>query len=352
MGKENFSKIKLLRIWEILKQESDEEHPLSTNQIIERLARGGISCDRRTLYQDIAALNHFGYEVISKRGQHSNSYYVVDRSFDVPELRILIDAVQAASFITEKKTAELVDKIAALGGSNRAEILKRNIVEFNTTKHSNESVYYSINAIEDGILSRNKISFLYFDLDRNGERQLRKNGERYVVNPVSMVFTNDNYYLVCYHDKHKNTASYRIDRMLDVRVTEEPINESARPKSLNISEHRKQAFSMFGGETATVRFEADVSLLDVIYDKFGEKTVITSRGDNMIEFTATVQLSPVFFGWCCTFGDKLKIVSPKTVVTEMKKHLQKISSNYDIVSENDKYLGDKSIIRIKDKAND
>lgn len=328
MGKENFSKIKLLKIWEILKQESDEDHPLSTGELLARLEKNGVVCDRKTLYQDIAALNSFGYEVICKRGQHSNSYYVVDRSFDVPELRVLIDAVQAASFITERKTAELIDKIAALGGSNRAEILKRNIVEFNTTKHSNESIYYSINAIEDGILSERKISFRYFDLDRSGERQLRKDGERYVVNPVAMVFANDNYYLVCYHDKHKNTASYRIDRMLDVRVTEEPINESARPKSLKISEHRKQAFSMFGGETANVRFEADASLLDVIYDKFGEKMVITSRGDNMIEFTATVQLSPVFFGWCCTFGDKLKIVSPKTVVEKMKDQFQVLVNTY------------------------
>lgn len=318
MGKTNFSKIKLLKIWEILKQESDEDRPLTTSMIIDRLADHGICCDRRTLYADINELIKNGYDVKYRHGQHSNLYYIEKRAFDIPELRILMDAVQAANFITEQKSAELIDKIAALGGSNRAEILKRNIVEFNTTKHSNESVYYSINAIEDGILSRNKISFLYFDLDRNGERQLRKNGEHYVVNPVSMVFTNDNYYLVCYHDKHKNTASYRIDRMLDVRVTEEPINESARPKSLNISEHRKQAFSMFGGETTIVRFEADASLLDVIYDKFGEKTVITSRGDNLIEFTATVQLSPVFFGWCCTLGDKLKIVSPKTVVTEMK----------------------------------
>lgn len=210
MGKENFSKIKLLKIWEILKQESDEDHPLSTGELLARLEKNGVACDRKTLYQDIAALNSFGYEVICKRGQHSNSYYVVDRSFDVPELRVLIDAVQAASFITERKTAELIDKIAALGGSNRAEILKRNIVEFNTTKHSNESIYYSINAIEDGILSERKISFRYFDLDRSGERQLRKDGERYVVNPVAMVFANDNYYLVCYHDKHKNTASYRI----------------------------------------------------------------------------------------------------------------------------------------------
>ena len=278
MGKENFSKIKLLKIWEILKQESDEDHPLSTGELLARLEKNGVACDRKTLYQDIAALNSFGYEVICKRGQHSNSYYVVDRSFDVPELRVLIDAVQAASFITERKTAELIDKIAALGGSNRAEILKRNIVEFNTTKHSNESIYYSINAIEDGILSERKISFRYFDLDRSGERQLRKDGERYVVNPVAMVFANDNYYLVCYHDKHKNTASYRIDRMLDVQVTDEPVNRNARPKSLNVSEHRKQAFSMFGGKSVQVRFEADPDLLDVIYDKFGEKAVIINCG--------------------------------------------------------------------------
>lgn len=328
MGKENFSKIKLLKIWEILKQESDEDHPLSTGELLARLEKNGVACDRKTLYQDIAALNSFGYEVICKRGQHSNSYYVVDRSFDVPELRVLIDAVQAASFITERKTAELIDKIAALGGSNRAEILKRNIVEFNTTKHSNESIYYSINAIEDGILSERKISFRYFDLDRSGERQLRKDGERYVVNPVAMVFANDNYYLVCYHDKHKNTASYRIDRMLDVQVTDEPVNRNARPKSLNVSEHRKQAFSMFGGKSVQVRFETDPDLLDVIYDKFGEKAVIISCGDDRIQFTATVQLSPVFFGWCCTFGDRLKIISPKEVVEGMKNWVDKIAGVY------------------------
>lgn len=329
MGKENFSKIKLLKIWEILQQESDEEHPISTNQMIERLAEDGIFCDRRTLYKDIAALNSFGYEVICRRGQHSNSYYVEDRSFDMPELRILIDAVQAASFITAKKTAELVNKIAALGGSNRAEILKRNIVEFNTAKHSNESIYYNINSIEDGILLEKKISFMYFDLDRNGERKFRKNGQVYLVNPVSMVFSNDNYYLVCYHDKHKNIASYRIDRMINVCVTEEQINLSARPKSLNISEYRRQAFSMFGGKTVSVCFEADVSLLDTVFDKFGENTVIVSCGDNLIQFTGIVQLSPVFFGWCCSFGDRLRVVGPESIVKQLEEFIFSVLKQYD-----------------------
>ena len=143
-----------------------------------------------------------------------------------------------------------------------------------------------------------------------------------------MVFANDNYYLVCYHDKHKNTASYRIDRMLDVQVTDEPVNRNARPKSLNVSEHRKQAFSMFGGKSVQVRFEADPDLLDVIYDKFGEKAVIINCGADRIQFTATVQLSPVFFGWCCTFGDRLKIISPKEVVDGIKNWVDKIAGVY------------------------
>ena len=328
MGKENFSKIKLLRIWEILKQDSDENNPLTTNQILEKLSESGIVCDRRTLYQDISTLNSYGYEVICKKGQHSNGYYVIDRSFDVPELRILIDAVQAASFISPKKTAELTDKIAALGGSYRADILKKNIVEFNTTKHNNEHIYYSVNAIEDAILAEKKISFQYFDLNESHERVFRKNGENYLVNPVATVFSNDNYYLICYHDNHDGITTYRIDRMLNVSVSDQEINKAAQPKGLNIAKHRKQSFSMFGGITETVKFEADKNLLDVIYDKFGEDTQIRSIGNGKISFTADVQVSPVFFGWCCMLGDKLRVAQPESILLAFKQHLAKISLFY------------------------
>lgn len=324
MGKENFSKIKLLRVWEILKQDSDENNPLTTNQILEKLSESGIICDRRTLYQDISTLNSYGYEVICKKGQHSNGYYVIDRSFDVPELRILIDAVQAASFISPKKTVELTDKIAALGGSYRADILKKNIVEFNTTKHNNEHIYYSVNAIEDAILAEKKISFQYFDLNESHERVFRKNGEKYLVNPVAMVFSNDNYYLICYHDNHDGITTYRIDRMLNVSVSEQEINKAAQPKGLNIAKHRKQSFSMFGGITETVKFEADKDLLDVIYDKFGEDTQIRPLGNGKISFTADVQISPVFFGWCCSFGERLQLISPYNMKKEFYEYLKQV----------------------------
>ena len=328
MGKENFSKIKLLRIWEILKQDSDENNPLTTNQILEKLSESGIICDRRTLYQDISTLNSYGYEVICKKGQHSNGYYVIDRSFDVPELRILIDAVQAASFISPKKTAELTDKIAALGGSYRADILKKNIVEFNTTKHNNEHIYYSVNSIEDAILAGKKISFQYFDLNESHERVFRKNGEKYLVNPVAMVFSNDNYYLICYHDNHDGITTYRIDRMLNVSVSDQEINKAAQPKGLSVAKHRKQSFSMFGGKTETVKFEADKDLLDVIYDKFGEDTQIRPLGNGKISFTVDVQISPVFFGWCCMLGDKLRVAQPESILLAFKQHLAKISLFY------------------------
>lgn len=328
MGKQNFSKIKLLKIWEMLKQDTDEQHPLTTNQIIEKLKAVGIECDRKTLYQDIATLNTYGYEIIQRRGQHNNSYYVIDRNFDVPELRILMDAVQAASFVTEKKTAEFIDKISALGGSNRAELLKRNIVLFNTTKHTNENIYYSVDKIDEAILSEKKIIFKYFDYDLHGERVFRRDGHRYVANPVTLVFSNDNYYLVCYHDNHKMLTNYRVDRMTEVDMLDAPINKEARPKGIDISDSRKQAFSMFSGETQKVTFEMTSDLIDVIFDKFGEKTKIADLGDNKIQFSADVQISNMFFGWCCSFGDKLKIVAPSKIKEELHAYIQALVDSY------------------------
>lgn len=327
MPKTNFTKIKLLKLWEILSQDSDEDHPLSTKRIIEKLKSQGIECDRKTLYEDIRLLNEYGYEVLCEKGQHSNRYCVVDRSFDVPELHILMDAVQAAGFITEKKTAELVNKIASLGGSNRAEVLKTNLVHFNTTKHSNENIYYSVNEIGEAILSEKKLSFLYFDYNEKGERVFRKDGSRYIVNPVATVFSNDNYYLLCYHDKHDNAASYRVDRMTEVKVETEDINKSKRPKNLDVSMHRKQAFSMYAGEKMRVRLQADKSLIDVLMDKFGEELHIISNGDS-VQFETDVQLSPIFFGWCLSFGRKLKIISPKSLREDLHNYLNEIEAEY------------------------
>ena len=209
MAQENWQKYKLLKLLELLRQETDEQHPLSTSQICSKLGEMGISCERRTLTKDIAVLNELGYEVMWNWVGKEKGYYIEDRSFSVPELKILIDAVQAASFVTEKKTAELIDKIAALGGSHKADILKSNMVCFNTRKHSNESIYYNVGFLEDAIQQQKKVIFYYYDLNENGEKVYRREHHHYVVEPIALVFNDDNYYLMnviyarfCFYDFH------------------------------------------------------------------------------------------------------------------------------------------------------
>ena len=170
MPEENRRKMKMLLMVEILRQDSDEEHPIRTSQFIEKLAKKNIVCDRRTLSRDIALLNEFGYDVQSRLVGDEKGYYFLGRQCSVAELKILIDAVQAAGFITEKKTEEFIGKIAELGGSHRAEILKTNMVCFNTTKHTNEAIYYNISELENALQEHKKASFYYFDRDEHGEK--------------------------------------------------------------------------------------------------------------------------------------------------------------------------------------
>lgn len=307
---ENFQKIKLLKLVELLRQETDEDHPMRTGVICDRLRAMSITCDRRTLHRDMKMLNEHGYEVMKELIEHEMVYYISDRSFSIPELKILIDAVQAASFITEKKSNELIDKIAALGGSHRAQILKGNIVRFNSRKHSNEAVYYSVGFMEEAIQNNRKIIFRYFDLNETAEKVYRRDGHHYVVEPIGLVFNEDNYYLVCYSAKHNGTANYRVDRMDSVEILEEEISNTARSLRDNLAGMTESAFKMFGGQTVDAMLEFDDCLIGVVYDKFGEGTTMHRTGEHTVAATVKVQVSPTFFGWLFQFGDKMTILSP------------------------------------------
>lgn len=319
MAQEYWQKIKLLKLLELLRQETDEENPMSTNDICARLNAMGISCDRRTLSRDIGLLNGQGYEVLSMRLGKGNAYYVADRSFSVPELKILIDAVQAASFITEKKTGELVDKIAALGGSYRADILKSNIVCFNTRKHKNESIYYNVDALESALSQMKKAGFRYFDLDMEGRKNYRKDGRHYIVEPVALVFNEDNYYLIAYSEKHGGTANYRLDRMDAVDVVDEDVSDKALLLRNKVSEYTGQAFKMYGGRTTDIVLEFDSKLIGAVHDRFGEGTSMMAAGEGRCVASVTVQLSPTFWGWLFQFAGEMKILSPESAVNEYKK---------------------------------
>lgn len=327
MPKSENQKIKPVVLLDILRTHSDEEHPLSTNEIIRLLAENGIETGRKALYDDIQTLNDFGYEILTVKSR-SNLYYVVDRKFDTAELKILMDAVLGADFITEKKTAALTNKIAELAGVHKARIMTKNIVFTDTTKHSNEKVYYSVDALDRAIAKGKKAAFKYFDLDCHGQRAYRKNGEEYVVNPVALVFNENRYYLTGYNDKYLNLSNYRIDRMDDVFMLEESIKDAPCREEFNLSKHRKQAFSMYGGQAEKVTFYVDKTVLDVIFDKFGEKTKFAYMDDGF-KFSANVQISPTFYGWCASLGKRLKILAPQEVADGYEKHLKEIVDMYE-----------------------
>lgn len=321
MARDNYRKVKLLKLIELLRQHTDEQNPMTTAQICAALGDMGIPCDRRIVSQDIDILNEMGYEIMSQMEGHEKAYYVADRSFSVPELKILIDAVHASSFITEKKSEDLIAKIAALAGSHRAEVLKRNMVCFNTRKHSNEKILYSVDTLEEAILSQKKVIFLYYDLDEKGERVYRRDGHHYVVEPIALVFNEDNYYLTCYSARHDSTSNYRIDRMDSVKIIDEPCSEKAIALRDEVATYTEQVFKMFSGQVEDVVLEFDRSLIGAVYDKFGEGIKMMSNGDRKIVASVRVRISPTFWGWLFQFGMKMAIISPSTLRSEYKNQV-------------------------------
>ena len=318
MAQDNCQKIKLLKLLELLRQETDEQHPLTTMDICNRLGAMGISCERRTLSKDVTLLNEQGYEVMWRWVGKEKGYYIEDRSFSIPELKILIDAIQASSFITEKKTADLIGKIANLGGSHRAELLQGNMVCFNTRKHSNESIYYNVSSLEDALQHQKKVLFRYFDLDERGQKVYRREGHRYVVEPVALVFNEDNYYLVVYSSRHDNTANYRVDRMDHVEVLSDAVSEKAISLRGDVAEYTEQEFKMYGGTPTDIVIEFDNQLIGAVYDKFGEDTQMMRSGENKCIATVKVQISPTFWGWLFQFAGLMKVISPDVVIEEYK----------------------------------
>lgn len=322
--KANRQKIKLLKLMELLQQETDELHPLSTNEICNLLSAMGISCERRTLAKDIVLLNEQGFEVMWCRVGKEKGYYIADRSFSIPELKILIDAVQAANFITEKKSAELIDKIAALGGSHQADILQSNLVCFNTRKHTNETIYYSVGYLENAIQQQKKVLFRYFDLDEHGKKIYRREGHRYVVEPVALVFHEDNYYIIVYSAKHDSTANYRIDRMDSVEIIDEPVSQKALALRSEIAGYTERVFKMYGGQPVDIAIEFEDKLIGVVYDKFGENTKMIRTHENTCVATVKEQISPTFWGWLFQFGKQMRILSPAGLVDEQKTMIRKL----------------------------
>ena len=323
MKSENCQKIKLLKLLELLRQETDEQHPMTTNEICKRLNAMNISCDRRTLATDVQTLNEQGYEVQSCQVSKAKGYYIADRSFNIPELKVLIDAVEASHLLTESKTQELIDKIAALAGSNQAEVLKSSIVRFNTTKPTNEYIYYTVQTLEKAIREKKKVTIHYFHLNEHREKVYRSENGIHSVEPIALVYNNDRYYLTCYNPKADRNYNYRLDRIEKVEILDEKISKNAVIRSRSVAKYTAQVFKMYGGETVKVTLVFDAQMIDYIYEKFGMDTKIRPCEDDSFTANVEVQLSPTFWGWLFQFTGQMRITAPEWVCDEYMGMLRK-----------------------------
>lgn len=318
MTNENTQKIKLLKLMEMLKTDSSQEHPLTTETICRRLAAFDIKCDRRTVTRDINTLKKFGYDIEVKQVGHEKGYYTNEVNFSTAQLKIIIDAVQAASFIPADKSQELVEMIATLGDSRKEHILTTSLVCFNKSKHNNAEFYANVTVLEEALAGKKKASFVYFDKNENNERVYCKEKERYVVEPMALIYNEDNYYLMCFSAKDDEIANYRVDHMDEVRIEDERVSEKAILPD-DIAKYTEQVFKMYNGPAVDITIEFKDKLIDVVLDKFGEDTKIIRTGTDRCVASIKIQVSPVFWGWLFQFVGEMTIVSPEQLREDYKR---------------------------------
>lgn len=327
---ENIKRIKISKMIELLRHETDALHPMRSDVLCEKMNEQGFSCNTLTLYRDIQAIKDCNINIKEKFIGHTKAFYIEDNTFILPEIRILIDAVLSASFITPKKTDELISKIAALTGKENGKDLFKSVTRFNIKKHTNESIYLIVDSLSNAIDKKKKVSFFYFDLDENGQRVYRRSHKKYIIDPISLVYVDDNYYLLGYNEKYDNTASYRLDRMETVFLTEEDISKGATEflEKVKIGEYISEVFKMYSGQKSTVTLKFDDKLIGTIYDQFGEDTKIKRLDEKTCSANVTIMESPMFFGWLSSFGKRMTIISPPRMVKEYKKHINEILETF------------------------
>ena len=326
MVKENNSKMRLLRIYEILRNETGLNHGLKTSEITGRLASLGIKCDRRTLARDVEQLNSEGFEIFKERNGHDMVYRMDDSNFSNPELNILLTNIQADKFLPEEKENELASKLAALGGQYKARMQGRKLIRFNSAKCRNKEVYYVLDFIYDAIFEKKRLSFEYRVPDENGKLVLHNPAKpRHTVEPIIPMIKDDNYYLICFDKTKKDLICvYRVDRMYSVGIENEMSAEAVEfANSFNALKYNREVRRMYGGESMAVTLEFDRKLIPVIYDEFGYNTKIKANG-NTCTTKVDVQISPTFWGWLFTFAGEMKITAPEKAIELEKEYIKKI----------------------------
>ena len=327
MAKQPNQKLKLLYLLKILTENTDEEHALTMAQLIEMLSEYGVSAERKSIYDDLESLRTFGVDV-ETTPTRTVGYYIAERDFSLPELKLLVDAVQSSKFITTKKSLELIGKIENLASRYEASQLQRQVFVQNRIKTMNESIYYNVDFIHNAISKNVQIAFRYFMWDVHGERVLRRDGAEYTVSPWALTWDDENYYLVAYDAADDQIRHYRVDKMLRIRLADEPRLGRERFKAFDMPRYARSLFGMFSGDLASVTLEAENRLAGVLIDRFGKDIPIVSVDAEHFETSVDVVVSPQFFGWIMALGDGVRITAPTPVVRRMREMLRGLDALY------------------------
>ena len=320
-------KTKLLYVMRLLLQESDEAHPLSTEDLIRRLSEAGIKAERKSIYSDVETLRAFGLDVHGTRGR-SAGYYIGSREFELPEIKLLIDSVQASKFITERKTMQLIRKLAGLTSVHEAALMKRQLYVKNRIKSMNESIYYNVDAIHQAIAEDKQIEFRYSSYTVTKEKKFRRNGRPYRVSPLALSWAEENYYLIAFEAEAGKIKHFRVDKMDGIRVTEKFRQGKDLLPEKDMGEYARKNFSMFGGEEQTVTMRFSNRMIGVVIDTFGKDVPISSVDEDHFQIRATVAVSPQFFGWLFGLDGEVAITAPREVMEAFQAQMERVKSPF------------------------
>ena len=327
MAKSEKQKLKLLYIIQCLMEKTDEEHAVTTQEIIDYLALQGITAERKSIYTDIDLLIDFGMDIIKKPGR-SGGYTLASRQFELAELKLLVDAVQSSKFITTKKSRELIGKLETLCSKYEATQLHRQVVVTNRNKAINENIYYNVDIIYNAIAENVKIQFQYFEWNVSKEMKLRRDGKIYEVSPWLLTWDDENYYLIAYDSTKGIIKHFRVDKMLHITQTGRPREGRQVFKAFDTAIYAKKMFGMYGGEEISVRIECDNSFAGVMIDRFGKDVSIIRIDDKRFAVNVEVAVSKQFIAWIIGLGEGVKIVSPTSVVKMMNDEIDRLIRQY------------------------
>ena len=322
-------RLKMLYLAKIMLDETDEDHYLDMRQIIDKLGQCGVSADRKSLYNDLTDLSDFGIDIEGVKKNKSFYYHVVGRQFELAELKLLVDLIQSSRFMTAKKSHELIAKLESLVSYHEASQLQRQVYVSGRVKTVNESIYYNVDVIHNAIAMNKQISFQYFQWNVDKEMELRHNGAFYLISPWGLSWDNENYYMMGFEEASGKIKHYRVDKMVKISLSDKERAGKENFEKLDMAAYANTSFGMFGGREEVIRLKVKNFLSGVIIDRFGKDIQMHSVDEEHFVCVVRVQVSPQFIGWLFALGDGIKVMSPESVVDEVKHFLKKISGQYE-----------------------